>query len=105
MLERFLTDWFVFLSMVAIECVGTDQNGLCPRYHMGCCPDTRWDFKEEQCVECANGFFGLNCSRSCPFPLYGNKCLQTCSCEEVLCDFMNGCKNGKYNFKTVTMLI
>lgn len=20
------------------------------RYHMGCCPDTRWDFKEEQCV-------------------------------------------------------
>lgn len=82
MLERILTDWFVFLSMVAIECVGTDQNGLCPRslisfnkykifqlnqkldsvlyllnfmrfnlrYHMGCCPDTRWDFKEEQCV-------------------------------------------------------
>lgn len=55
--------------------------------------------------ECANGFFGLNCSRSCPFPLYGNKCLQTCSCEEVLCDFMNGCKNGKYNFKTATMKI
>lgn len=20
------------------------------RYHMGCCPDTRWDFKEEECV-------------------------------------------------------
>lgn len=20
------------------------------RYYMGCCPDTRWDLKEEQCV-------------------------------------------------------
>lgn len=37
-----------FLLYLLIFFLSTMRFNL--RYYMGCCPDTRWDIKEEQCV-------------------------------------------------------
>lgn len=47
--------------------------------------------------ECPIGFFWENCSKPCPYPLFGAKCHQTCICTQELCDTVNGCKQGKCN--------
>ncbi|XP_078320899.1 uncharacterized protein LOC144621449 isoform X7 [Crassostrea virginica] len=48
--------------------------------------------KERKCTPCSDGFFGPNCSISCPFPSYGRRCLDgECHCSKELCDPRNGC--------------
>lgn len=47
--------------------------------------------------ECPVGYFLENCSSSCPYPLFGRRCIQSCSCDKQLCDFVHGC-TGKYYF-------
>ena len=55
--------------------------------------------------DCQDGYYWDNCSRTCPYPHYGNRCRQKCSCLEKLCDFMTGCKKGKYiTFRGSTFL-
>lgn len=47
-------------------------------------------------LECPPGFFAKNCSRECPYPYYGEKCILNCSCDREHCNFMVGCETGKY---------
>nr|XP_022289120.1 uncharacterized protein LOC111101104 [Crassostrea virginica] len=44
------------------------------------------------CVECQQGYLGVNCSKMCPFPTFGNKCSKNCTCEKEMCNFQIGCK-------------
>ena len=45
--------------------------------------------------DCSEGFFGPNCSISCPYPSYGRRCLDgDCNCSKELCDARNGCVHG-----------
>ena len=46
--------------------------------------------------QCSDGFFGPNCSTSCPFPSYGRRCLLDgeCNCSKGLYDPKNGCVYG-----------
>lgn len=45
------------------------------------------------CVECPNGYIGVNCSHPCNPPLYGNLCSLSCEC--VKCHHIYGCVTGK----------
>lgn len=46
--------------------------------------------------ECSPGFFAENCSRQCLYPYYGKKCNGMCSCDNITCNFMDGCDKGGY---------
>lgn len=46
--------------------------------------------------ECMPGYYDINCSKTCEYPSFGKRCLQKCSCEKDLCNFMSGCKKSKY---------
>lgn len=92
-----------FFSFVIFTCPGTTKKGPCLRFPNGCCPYTHWDSDSEQCVECQPGYFLENCSSMCPFPLFGKKCAESCSCEKQLCDFAQGCTD--YNEQRSTLSI
>lgn len=39
------------------------------------------------------GYTGLNCSDKCPFPFYGENCMEMCNCINETCDVSTGCKD------------
>ena len=41
---------------------------------------------------CSPGYFGRNCTRSCPYPLYGEVCGGICECDKDSCDVSTGCR-------------
>ena len=58
-------------------------------------------FKEKitcnyECVflVCPSGTWKDNCSEPCPHPTFGSLCLQTCSCDENICDAVKGCTDS-----------
>lgn len=79
---------------------GKGQQGPCRSFPDGCCPHTHWDPKRGKCIECSTGYYWVNCSRRCPYPLYGDLCDNACFCARYQCDFKNGCTStkGKYLF-------
>uniref|UniRef100_K1P6M1 Uncharacterized protein n=1 Tax=Magallana gigas TaxID=29159 RepID=K1P6M1_MAGGI len=38
------------------------------------------------------GYSGLNCTTSCPYPLYGYRCQGYCDCSNDTCDISTGCR-------------
>lgn len=86
----------VFILFASLLCYGVCQKGPCANYAFGCCPHTQWDSDKEQCVDCAPGYFWINCSKACQYPTYGKRCNKTCTCLELLCNVTNGCVNCKY---------
>ncbi|XP_062581430.1 multiple epidermal growth factor-like domains protein 10 [Saccostrea cucullata] len=42
-------------------------------------------------TNCKAGYFGINCSRPCRFPNYGEDCQSECDCEEHVCNVSFGC--------------
>lgn len=42
---------------------------------------------------CMQGYTGVNCSSSYPYPYYGVDCLRACKCSITLCDVSTGCKS------------
>lgn len=47
-------------------------------------------------IECPNGSYGRNCSKTCVIPKYGWLCYETCECKDnEYCDIVSGCLNGK----------
>lgn len=42
--------------------------------------------------ECKPGFYGINCSRACLFPYFGEGCQQECVCSKEECDKSIGCQ-------------
>ncbi|XP_048768793.2 multiple epidermal growth factor-like domains protein 10 [Ostrea edulis] len=90
---------YVFLLAITAHLTVTDK-GPCTRFYKECCPNTRWDPVAEACVVCSTGYFWINCSKPCPYPTYGERCLQNCSCDNETCDFMSGC-----TFRNVTGLL
>ena len=53
-------------------------------------------------LECQSGHYWINCSKTCPFPQYGDHCWQQCSCEKKLCDFITGCIKGSTSTRTLS---
>lgn len=37
-------------------------------------------------LACKPGYIGINCTRVCPYPLYGVDCQMLCNCSKNLCD-------------------
>lgn len=83
-----------FLICVALFSLGFAKEGPCKTLFNGCCPGKHWDTGMDTCVDCPAGFFAANCSRKCVYPYFGEKCNQTCSCDNTTCSFMNGCNTG-----------
>lgn len=44
--------------------------------------------------ECEIGYYWVNCSKSCPYPMFGPKCVHKCSCKQEVCNFSTGCPEG-----------
>lgn len=55
-------------------------------------------------TECPAGLFGRNCSALCPYPFYGVRCNETCTCSNSSCHHAYGCTTttlssaGMYNY-------
>ncbi|XP_062570666.1 uncharacterized protein LOC134232696 isoform X2 [Saccostrea cucullata] len=60
-------------------------------FYNGCCPGKSWNSTLQQCLDCSPGLYGENCSHSCPYPQFGDKCTNTCNCNISSCDFVAGC--------------
>lgn len=82
----------IYLIIVPLLYMGDAEEGPCTGYPYGCCPNTIWDTENSMCKDCAPGYFWMNCSKTCPFPLYGNSCNRSCPCNETECDFKDGCR-------------
>ena len=54
--------------------------------------------------ECPAGFWDNDCSRMCQHPYFGINCLQTCQCNEHLCDNVEGCPDNSKFFLTIVLL-
>uniref|UniRef100_A0A8W8JI71 TNFR-Cys domain-containing protein n=1 Tax=Magallana gigas TaxID=29159 RepID=A0A8W8JI71_MAGGI len=87
---------FTCLFIVLDLNIVRSKEGICARFANGCCPHTKWDTAKKACIACQDGYYWLNCTRQCPFPTYGTKCKYNCSCNKESCDFMVGCRDGKY---------
>ncbi|XP_078310603.1 multiple epidermal growth factor-like domains protein 10 [Crassostrea virginica] len=85
----------VLLLYIAFYCFGRSQAQYCKSFPNGCCPFTKWDPKGGRCVECKAGYYWIDCNRTCPYPHYGRKCKQNCTCSEEVCNFITGCTEGK----------
>lgn len=53
--------------------------------------------------ECLIGYYWINCSRKCPYPYFGTKCIHMCICPENNCNFALGCHTGKWIFIILTL--
>ena len=55
---------------------------------------------------CKSGYFGPNCGKTCPYPLYGRKCVDgECNCPRHKCDVASGCIVGTRKIKQYRMNI
>lgn len=52
-------------------------------------------------LDCPKGTWSDNCSKPCPRLRFGRKCLQTCSCDENMCDAVTGCNDSSEFCKIV----
>ncbi|XP_078312834.1 uncharacterized protein LOC144619271 [Crassostrea virginica] len=95
----------VLLLYIGFYCIGRSQERYCKRNPYGCCEFTKWDPEESKCVECKAGYYWTNCNRTCPYPYYGGRCLQTCNCSEEVCNFITGCTEGDENPETTSTYI
>ncbi|XP_062611178.1 uncharacterized protein LOC134273026 [Saccostrea cucullata] len=65
-----------------------------------CCFGYRWNSSSSSCIECPQGFTGANCTIQCPFPTYGRKCQEKCTCKRSSCDSRYGCILSMKKFST-----
>nr|XP_034331335.1 multiple epidermal growth factor-like domains protein 11 [Crassostrea gigas] len=68
------------------------SQSMCKDTIDGCCIGYFWNPKNNVCEKCMPGYIGLNCSYKCPFPFYGEKCMQRCNCSNETCDVSTGCR-------------
>lgn len=55
---------------------------------------------------CVSGYYGINCSSDCIFPLYGMNCMSNRNCSENDCDRVYGCLKSNEGINSVfTFLI
>nr|XP_022329625.1 uncharacterized protein LOC111128343 [Crassostrea virginica] len=69
-----------------------------------CCAD--FYFEDGFCKPCKSGYFGPNCGKTCPYPLYGRKCVDgKCNCPPHQCDVGSGClvDHSENNTRTMTI--
>uniref|UniRef100_A0A8W8M824 Uncharacterized protein n=1 Tax=Magallana gigas TaxID=29159 RepID=A0A8W8M824_MAGGI len=50
-----------------------------------------WNDTQKKCLPCVSGYYGINCSSECSFPLYGMNCMSNCNCSENDCNRVYGC--------------
>ena len=56
-------------------------------------------------IDCPVGYYGDNCSFSCPAPTDGNGCAETCSCSNASCHQVYGCNLTTGLFKFTTCIL
>ena len=44
------------------------------------------------CLECAEGYYDLNCYTPCRYPNYGKNCQHFCNCSISKCNHIKGCQ-------------
>ncbi|XP_062579142.1 uncharacterized protein LOC134241067 [Saccostrea cucullata] len=71
------------------------EKGPCQGFFNGCCPNTQWSPEFGTCINCSMGYYWINCSRTCTYPYFGNRCLYKCHCAEQSCNFIKGCSIEK----------
>ncbi|XP_056010691.1 uncharacterized protein LOC130051841 isoform X2 [Ostrea edulis] len=55
-----------------------------------CCYNFR--LKDDKCIKCSPGYFGIDCMLTCPGGRYGHSCLQRCTtCKTTDCHHVYGC--------------
>lgn len=66
-----------------------------------CTTDCVWIQSNNKCIDCPNGYFGINCSSPCRYPNYGKDCQHDCShCVKEACNSTFGCPtNGEKESK------
>ncbi|XP_062601014.1 angiopoietin-1 receptor-like [Saccostrea cucullata] len=80
-----------FLLFYAYSELSAEGPCIGKEFFKGCCPHTFWNNETKDCEKCPSGFYGLNCSFSCQYPFFGDRCLSKCSCNSSLCDLTKGC--------------
>ncbi|XP_078337214.1 uncharacterized protein LOC111134959 isoform X2 [Crassostrea virginica] len=80
--------FFIALTFEDNGCCGRKENTSCIK----CCKN--YQLIDGTCQECPAGFWDNNCSIMCPHPYFGINCLQTCQCNERLCDNVGGCPDN-----------
>lgn len=58
-----------------------------------CCFGYQWNEIQKNCIPCEPGYTGMNCDIECFYPSYGKDCQSACTCEEIDCDNVYGCRN------------
>lgn len=51
-------------------------------------------------LACLSGYFGTNCSTTCPYPYYGKFCEKACHCNAIDCDHAFGCQRNNLEIET-----
>nr|XP_022294842.1 protein draper-like [Crassostrea virginica] len=51
-----------------------------------------WSLKQEKCISCMDGYYGVNCSTPCPVDYYGHNCISKCDCSNEYCHHEHGCR-------------
>ncbi|XP_062568301.1 uncharacterized protein LOC134230486 isoform X2 [Saccostrea cucullata] len=70
-----------------------------------CCANYYWSDKENDCLPCELGFFGVNCDQPCPYGQYGKLCGKPCKCAtDEYCDRVSGCVTNGTTVQTSTYI-
>ncbi|XP_052707710.1 uncharacterized protein LOC128182969 isoform X2 [Crassostrea angulata] len=72
-----------------------------------CIEDCQWRKVDDKCIDCQDGYYGINCSRQCRYPNYGKHCQQDCShCNREMCNSTVGCRtqNGTIDRESQNMI-
>lgn len=80
----------VFLCV--IFSIDVELQEVCNETISGCCPGYFRSNKNNSCKLCMPGYTGINCTKSCPYPTYGQGCQSFCDCNKDICDVSTGCE-------------
>lgn len=50
-------------------------------------------------IECAIGYYGVDCEEPCLYPYYGENCNGNCECFQQYCNISFGCLCKFYSFE------
>lgn len=59
-----------------------------------------WDF-----AGCEVGYYGYNCTETCRYPSFGDRCQHECNCTRDKCDLTTGCSLPQSTIKETTLHI
>ncbi|XP_056003004.1 uncharacterized protein LOC125661495 [Ostrea edulis] len=83
----------IYLSFVIYDEITIAESTCEGKDGVICCYGYKWSEQYKTCIKCSSGYLGLNCSKVCPYPTYGERCSRKCNCERHTCHHEVGCVN------------